>query len=53
VEDPNLLALVFLMTWAFGTGMSPFSGIQLSLISRYQIDAMAMLRKRPTAPPVV
>jgi hypothetical protein len=45
VEDPNLLALVFLMTWAFGTGMSPFSGIQLSLISRYQINAMAMLRR--------
>jgi hypothetical protein len=45
VEDPNLLALVFLMTWAFGAGISPFSGLQLSLLSRYQIDALSMLRR--------
>ncbi|MCH8531596.1 MAG: hypothetical protein LAT65_12165 [Saccharospirillum sp.] len=45
VDDPNLLALVFLMTWAFGAGLSPFSGLQLSLISRYQVDAMSMLRR--------
>ena len=45
VDDPNLLALVFLMTWAFGAGLSPFSGLQLSLISRYQIDPVAMLRR--------
>ena len=45
VSDPNLLALVFLMTWAFGAGISPFSGLQLSLLSRYNIEAMAMLRR--------
>lgn len=45
VDDPNLLALVFLMTWAFGAGLSPFSGLQLSLISRYQVEAMALLRR--------
>lgn len=45
VDDANLLALVFLMTWAFGAGISPFSGLQLSLLSRYQIDAMALLRR--------
>lgn len=45
VDDPNLLALVFLMTWAFGTGISPFSGLQLSLLSRYHVNAMALLRR--------
>lgn len=45
VNDPNLLALVFLMTWAFGAGISPFSGLQLSLLSRYQIDALSMLKR--------
>lgn len=45
VDDPNLLALVFLMAWAFGAGISPFSGLQLSLLSRYQVDLMALLRR--------
>ncbi|MHA7880594.1 MAG: hypothetical protein ACX931_12430 [Saccharospirillum sp.] len=45
VDDPNLLALVFLMTWAFGAGISPFSGLQLSLISRYHVNAMALSRR--------
>jgi hypothetical protein len=37
--DPNLLALAFLMTWALGVTLSPFSGLSLALQGRYGVDS--------------
>ena len=42
--DPNMLALMFLMTWGLSVGLSPFSGIQLSIQGRYGISGQRMMR---------
>lgn len=42
--DPNLLGMVFLMTWALGVTMSPFSGMHLAMQGRYGIDSYRFLR---------
>jgi hypothetical protein len=44
VEDPNLLALVFLMTWSLGVAFSPLSGTQLAMQGRYGLPAHAFTR---------
>ncbi|WP_239495229.1 hypothetical protein [Salinicola halophilus] len=42
--DPILLGLLFLMSWALGTGSSPLSGSNLAICARYGIRAGDMLR---------
>ena len=42
--DPNLLGMVFLMTWALGVTLSPLSGTNLAIQGRYGIDAHRFLR---------
>jgi hypothetical protein len=42
--DPNLLAMTFLMTWAAGVCVSPFSGLSLAIQGRYGINAFGFLR---------
>ena len=37
--DPDLLAMTFLMTWATGVCISPFSGLSLAIQGRYGINA--------------
>lgn len=44
VDDHNLLAMVFLMSWSLGVALSPFSGIQLALKSRYGVGTRALAR---------
>ncbi|EPM41620.1 hypothetical protein M272_08605 [Vibrio natriegens NBRC 15636 = ATCC 14048 = DSM 759] len=44
VSDPNLLGLAMLMGWSLGIGLSPFSGVQISIQSRYDIRARALLK---------
>lgn len=44
VSDPNLLALVFLMTWALGVSLSPLSGTHLAMQGRYGIASYAFTR---------
>lgn len=44
VSDPNLLGLTMLMGWALGVGLSPLSGVQLSLRARYSIPAVQLMR---------
>jgi hypothetical protein len=39
--DPNLLAMTFLMTWAAGVCISPFSGLSLAIQGRYGINAFS------------
>jgi hypothetical protein len=41
--DPNLLGMVFLMTWALGVTLSPFSGMHLAMQGRYGIDSYRFL----------
>ena len=41
--DPNLLGMVFLMTWALGVSLSPFSGMHLAMQGRYGIDSYRFL----------
>ncbi|GHB09074.1 hypothetical protein GCM10009038_03280 [Salinicola rhizosphaerae] len=41
--DPTLLGLLFLMSWALGTGSSPLSGSNLAICVRYQIAVRDML----------
>ncbi|WP_342609403.1 hypothetical protein [Vibrio tritonius] len=43
VTDPNLLGLTLLMGWSLGITFSPFSGVQLSIQSRYKIKAKTLL----------
>lgn len=38
-EDPNLLAIGFLMGWALGVSLSPLSGSNLAMQGRYSIPA--------------
>jgi len=44
VEDPNLLGITLLLSWSLGICLSPFSGVQICLQSRYGISARALLR---------
>ncbi|MDW6004155.1 hypothetical protein [Vibrio mangrovi] len=44
VSDPNLLGMTLLMGWSLGIGLSPFSGVQLSIQSRYEISAISLLK---------
>lgn len=44
VSDPNLLGITLLLSWSIGVGVSPFSGVQLSLQSRYGISAMTLMK---------
>ncbi|CAM3518526.1 hypothetical protein VA7868_00862 [Vibrio aerogenes CECT 7868] len=44
VSDPNLLGLTLLMGWSLGISLSPFSGVQLSIQSRYEISAGTLLK---------
>lgn len=44
VSDPNLLALVFLMTWALGVSISPLSGSHLAMQGRYGLPSYAFSR---------
>ncbi|WP_027852289.1 hypothetical protein [Marinobacterium litorale] len=53
VEDPNLLGLTMLMGWSLGVGLSPFSGVQLSLRARYGIGALELLRLNRIYAPVM
>lgn len=41
--DPNLLGMVFLMSWALGVTVSPFSGMHLAMQGRYGIDSHRFL----------
>nr|WP_297456992.1 hypothetical protein [uncultured Halomonas sp.] len=42
--DPTLLGMMFLMSWALGTGSSPLSGSNLAICVRYNVKARDMLR---------
>lgn len=42
--DPDLLAMTFLMTWATGVCVSPFSGLSLAIQGRYGISAFGFPR---------
>lgn len=42
--DPNLLGITFLMTWAAGVSLSPFSGMHLAMRGRYRVDNLAFFR---------
>ncbi|MCG8427633.1 MAG: hypothetical protein MI754_09785 [Chromatiales bacterium] len=44
VDDPNLLGVTFLMTWALGISTSPFSGMHLAMQGRFMIDARNFTR---------
>ena len=44
VSDPNLLGLTLLFSWGLGVCFSPFSGVQLTLQSRYFIRARDLAR---------
>lgn len=44
MADPNMLGLTLLMGWSLGITASPFSGVQLSIQSRYDISAKALLK---------
>ncbi len=44
VSDPNMLAMVFLMGWALGVGVSPLSGTHLTMQGRYGISAFKFPR---------
>ncbi|SJL84324.1 hypothetical protein [Vibrio palustris] len=44
VTDPNLLGLTLLMGWSLGITLSPFSGVQLSIQSRYHISSYELFK---------
>ncbi|MDX2423179.1 MAG: hypothetical protein QNK43_10935 [Amphritea sp.] len=44
VSDPNLLGITLLLSWSIGVGVSPFSGVQLSLQSRYGLPALTLMK---------
>ncbi|MDO6565342.1 hypothetical protein Q4488_18365 [Amphritea sp. 1_MG-2023] len=44
VSDPNLLGMTLLLSWSIGVGVSPFSGVQLSLQSRYGVSALTLMK---------
>lgn len=43
--DPNMLAFMFVTTWAVSTASSPLSGIGLALVSRYHASPLGILRQ--------
>ncbi|MGO1298758.1 MAG: hypothetical protein ACTMIA_15880 [Vibrio sp.] len=45
VTDANLLGLTLLMGWSLGITLSPFSGVQLSIQSRYHISAYQLFKQ--------
>lgn len=44
VDDPNLLGITFLMSWALGVLISPYSGIHLAMQGRFKINGLEFLR---------
>ena len=42
--DPNLLGITYLMAWAVGVSISPFSGMHLAMQGRFGIDSRGFLR---------
>jgi len=44
VADPNLLGITFLMAWAAGVVMSPFSVLLITLQGRYGMGPLTMIR---------
>lgn len=44
VEDHNLLAMVFLMSWSLGVMLSPLSGTHLIMQGRYAIPSHRFTR---------
>ena len=44
VQDPNLLALTYVLGWSAGVIISPLSGMNLSLQGRYGIGALQFIR---------
>jgi hypothetical protein len=42
--DPNLLGMTYLMAWAVGVSISPFSGMHLGMQGRFGIDSRGYLR---------
>lgn len=44
VSDPNLLGITLLLSWSIGIGVSPFSGVQLSLQSRYNLSSLTLMK---------
>ena len=42
--DPDLLGVVYLMTWATGVAISPLSGMHRAMQGRFGIDARGFLR---------
>jgi len=44
VTDPNLLGITFLMAWAAGVVVSPFSVLLITLQGRYGIGPLQMIR---------
>ena len=42
--EPNLIGLMFLFSWGIGVVISPLSGINLLLQSRYNINGLALVR---------
>ncbi|WP_428034263.1 hypothetical protein [Amphritea sp.] len=53
VGDPNLLGITLLLSWSIGVGLSPFSGVQLNLQSRYGISAIALMKLNRIYGPVM
>ena len=44
MSDPNLLALVFLASWALGAVINPISGLNLAFQARYGITGTTLMR---------
>jgi hypothetical protein len=42
--DPNLMGVTYLMAWAAGVSISPFSGMHLGMQGRFQVNALGFLR---------
>ncbi|MGD1984097.1 MAG: hypothetical protein PVF93_09355 [Chromatiaceae bacterium] len=42
--DPNLLGITYLMAWAVGVSISPFSGMHLGMQGRFGIDSRGFVR---------
>lgn len=53
VDDPNLLGITLLLSWSLGIGLSPFSGVQICLQSRYGISARRLMRLNAYYTPVM
>ena len=42
--DPNLMGVTYLMAWAAGVSISPFSGMHLGMQGRFHVNALGFLR---------